>query len=135
MRIRSTRWEFVMKFSNDTKDGLQMTSHFIRWFNEIGLADVGLVGGKNASLGEMYRELTPRGIRVPNGFAITADGYRHFLKVENLDQRIASMLKGLNTSCLADLALRGRRVREAMLATSLPADLQKEILEAYATLC
>jgi pyruvate, water dikinase len=51
------------------------SARFIRWFHEIGLADISLVGGKNASLGEMYRELTPKGIRIPNGFAITAEGY------------------------------------------------------------
>ena len=59
---------------------------FIRWFQEIGIGDVGLVGGKNASLGEMYRELTPKGIRIPNGFAVTAEGYRHFLKASGLER-------------------------------------------------
>ena len=53
---------------------------FVRWFREIGLRDVALVGGKNASLGELYRELTGTGVRIPNGFAITAEGYRHFMQ-------------------------------------------------------
>ena len=52
---------------------------YIRWFNDLGMADVPLVGGKNASLGEMYRELAAEGVRVPNGFAITAEAYRHVL--------------------------------------------------------
>lgn len=72
---------------------------FIRWFREIGIADVALVGGKNASLGEMYRELTPAGIRVPNGFAIAADAYRHFLRAGGLGERIreqAAQGEGVN---------------------------------------
>ena len=60
------------------------TTRFIRWFRDITMADVGLVGGKNASLGEMCRELIPRGISVPNGFAVTAAGYRHVLQVGGL---------------------------------------------------
>jgi pyruvate,water dikinase len=111
------------------------TPRFIRWFPDIGIADVGLVGGKNASLGEMYRELTPKGIRVPNGFAVTAEAYRHFLGTGGLNDRVRGILQGLDTRNLADLAERGRRVREAMLATPLPEDLQQEIIQAYAGLC
>ncbi|MCD4755819.1 MAG: pyruvate, water dikinase, partial [Deltaproteobacteria bacterium] len=59
---------------------------FILWFNEIGIKDVPLVGGKNASLGEMYRHLTEKGVMVPNGFAITADAYKHLLKEAGIEQ-------------------------------------------------
>src|SRR5579871_4894962 len=111
------------------------TRRFIRWFQEIGIGDVGLVGGKNASLGEMYRELTTKGIRIPNGFAVTAEGYRHFLKGSGLDEKIAMLLRGLDTRDLADLAERGRKVREALLASAFPADLQQEIIDAYGKLC
>jgi pyruvate,water dikinase len=110
------------------------TTRFIRWFCDISMADVGLVGGKNASLGEMCRELVPRGINVPNGFAITAEGYRHVLQVGGLAQTIQSILADLNTADLTNLAERGRRVREAILATPFPAALQQEIRGAYATL-
>ena len=111
------------------------THRFIRWFNEIGIGDVGLVGGKNASLGEMYRELTPKGIRVPNGFAVTAEGYRHFLQTGGLEEKIAALLRGLDTRNLADLAERGRKIREAILAAPLPPDLRQEIVAAYGKLC
>jgi pyruvate,water dikinase len=107
---------------------------FVRWFRDVGIADVGLVGGKNASLGEMYRELTPAGIRVPNGFAITAAAYRHFLDTGGLSGKIHAALQGLDTRDLADLAEKGRRAREAVLATPLPDDLQQEIIQAYAEL-
>ena len=111
------------------------TTRFIRWFRDITMADVGLVGGKNASLGEMCRELIPRGISVPNGFAITAAGYRYVLQVGGLAQTIQSILSDLNTADLTNLAERGRRVRDAILATPFPGDLQQEIGEAYITLC
>jgi pyruvate,water dikinase len=110
-------------------------SRFIRWFDEIGIGDVGLVGGKNASLGEMYRELTPKGVRVPNGFAVTAEGYRHFVRASGLEETIAAALRGLDTRDLAALAERGRAVREAILAAPLPPDLRQEIAAAYARLC
>ena len=112
-----------------------MAQRFIRWFQDIGIGDIALVGGKNASLGEMYRELTPAGIRVPNGFAITAEGYRHLLCSSGLDHRIREILEGLDTRDMVDLAHRGRRLREAILAIPLPPDLQQEIVQAYHALC
>jgi pyruvate,water dikinase len=73
-----------------------MPTRFIRWFSEIGINDVALVGGKNASLGEMYRELACQGIRVPNSFAITADGYRHFLATTGSGVQLRTNLAGLD---------------------------------------
>ncbi len=107
---------------------------YIRWFAETGIGDVPLVGGKNASLGEMYRELRDSGVKVPNGFAVTADGYRHFLKCTGLDRSIAEILAGLDTRELDNLRSRGRRLREAVLAAQLPSDLEAEIIAAYAEL-
>jgi pyruvate,water dikinase len=108
---------------------------FVRWFADISLDDVALVGGKNASLGELYRELSPGGIRVPNGFAVTADGYRYFLRENRLIDVIARLLEGLDTRDLASLADRGRRIREAFLSARIPDDLRREIMAAYAALC
>ena len=79
------------------------STDFIRWFDQISIQDVSLVGGKNASLGEMYRKLTPRGVRVPNGFATTANAYRLFLGESGLDAKIAQVLSGLNAG---DVVLR-----------------------------
>jgi hypothetical protein len=115
-------------------ENLIMAPQFIRWFADLGMDDIPSVGGKNANLGELYRELTPRGIRVPNGFAVTATGYGHFLKSGNLVETIRSLLSGLDTRNLSDLAERGRHVRERILATPLPHDLELEILAAYAKL-
>jgi len=111
------------------------TPRFIRWFRELSIEDVALVGGKNASLGEMYCELTPAGIHIPNGFAVTADAYRWFLKASGLADTIQAILSDLDCSDLANLADRGRRVREAILAAPLPVDLRQEIMAAYNELC
>jgi pyruvate,water dikinase len=105
-----------------------------RWvcdFNEIGMDDVPIVGGKNASLGEMYQQLTPRGVKVPAGFAVTADGYREFLKHNRLDETIPSILKGLNTQDLEDLRRRGEQTRQAILAGVYPEPLRQAIVQAY----
>jgi pyruvate,water dikinase len=104
---------------------------FIRWFDDIGLGDVALVGGKNASLGELYRELSRAGVRVPNGFAITAEAYRHFMHVTGLAGTVDALTKGLQPTDLAALAERGLAIRQAILGAALPVDLQRAIAEAY----
>jgi len=104
---------------------------YIRWFADLGLDDIPLVGGKNASLGELYRALAAVGVRVPPGFAITADAYWVFLHESHLDQQITMLLKDLNTHDIANLRQRGRQVRHAMLAAPLPVALEVAILEAY----
>jgi pyruvate, water dikinase len=108
---------------------------FIRWFSELGIDDIPLVGGKNASLGEMYRELAGKGIQVPNGFAITAAANRYFLRQAGLDRKIDEVLQGLDTSDGLELARRGHLVRDAILQAELPHELEKQIDAAYEHLC
>lgn len=107
----------------------------IRWFEEIGIEDIPLVGGKNASLGEMYRELAPKGIRVPNGFAITVEAYRDVLRAAHLDVKLRDLLRDLDTQNLENLGQRGRQVRQAILEASFPPELERAITEAYDHLC
>jgi len=109
--------------------------NFIRWFDEIGIADVPLVGGKNASLGEMYRELGPQGINLAYGFAITAEAYREFLQTTGLDQKMKSILSGLDCRKVEDLQKRGEAIRHEIMAAELPSELVAAILSAYRTLC
>ena len=109
-------------------------TRFIRWFSEIGVTDVPLVGGKNASLGEMYRELEGQGIRVPNGFAITAEAYRYTLSKGEAWDRLRATLDGLDPSNVDDLARRARLAREIVYGAVLPSDLAAQILEAYRSL-
>jgi pyruvate,water dikinase len=107
---------------------------FIRWFADISIDDIPIVGGKNASLGEMFHELISQGVKVPDGFAVTAEGYRHFMGSTGLDERIRQILTGLNTADMDNLQQRGSEVRHAILATPMPHDLEQEMLDAYAKL-
>jgi pyruvate, water dikinase len=104
---------------------------YIRWFEDLGIADVPRVGGKNASLGEMYRELTREGIRVPNGFAITAQGYRHVLDQADAWPRLHAALDGLDARDVDDLARRAQQAREIIYGAPLPGDLAAQIVAAY----
>jgi pyruvate,water dikinase len=111
-----------------------MMATYIRWFSEIGADDVASVGGKNASLGEMYRALTPHGVHVPNGFAITAEAYRRTLELSGALPRLRDALAGLDVQDVDDLARRAQRAREIVLAATLPEELTREILAAHARL-
>jgi len=104
-------------------------------FADIRLADVGRVGGKNASLGELFRALKPKGVGVVDGFATTADAYRRFLRVGGLEDRLRSTFQSLDPENLTELAQRGQAARTAVLGTSLPDDLRSSILAAYDRLC
>ncbi len=103
----------------------------ILWFDEIGIKDVPLVGGKNASLGEMFRNLTPKGVKVPDGFAVTAEAYRYFIRENHLDEKIRKALDGLDTHNMKDLQKRGRKVRTLILKAKMPPRLAEEIEKAY----
>ncbi len=104
---------------------------FIKFYKELGIKDVSSVGGKNASLGEMYRTLTAKGIRVPNGFATTADAYRYFFKATGLEEQIRKILKGLDTHNVTDLARRGQKVRDIIVKAEFPTELKEAIVSAY----
>ena len=108
---------------------------YIRWFEEISIDDIPLVGGKNASLGEMYRELTDKGIRIPNGFAVTAEAYWHVLESADVLEELKETLAGLDITDVEELAHRGRRAREIVLDAGIPEDLWEEIRNAYDRLC
>jgi pyruvate,water dikinase len=104
---------------------------WIRQLRDVTLSDVSIVGGKNASLGEMLRELVPLGVQVPDGFAVTADGYRHFVEANGLADAIREALRGLRKGDVTDLVARSDRIRDLMTRAPLPADLQAEITLAY----
>ena len=104
---------------------------FILWFDEIGIEDVPIVGGKNASLGEMHQKLTSKGVDVPNGFAITAHAYRHLLKTAGVERAIEDALAGLDTHDLRNLQARGEKTRNIIRHADFPDDLRQAVLEAY----
>jgi pyruvate,water dikinase len=107
------------------------SKNFILWFNEIGIDDVPMVGGKCASLGEMYRKLHDKGISIPNGFAITAYAYRYFLKYAGIEDEIKKVLKDLESGDVYDLMRRGREVRDIIKDAEFPPDLTQAVYVAY----
>ncbi len=109
----------------------QPSMRWVRWFREVGIEEVPLVGGKNASLGEMVRELGKLGVRVPDGFAVTAEAYHHFLQANGLNAPIREQLREMNPHDPDDLTKRTRLIRSLILRASLPEDLEGEILLAY----
>ncbi len=111
-----------------------MSSSYVRFFDEIGIDDVPLVGGKNASLGEMFRKLAEKGVRVPNGFAITAEAYVHMLDAAKAWEPLHAELDDLDPDDVTALARRGKRAREIVYGAGLPDDLAREIVDAYSRL-
>ena len=104
---------------------------YVRFFNQIGIKDVAIVGGKNASLGEMYQNLSAKGVSVPNGFATTSDAYWLLLEENKIKDEIKAALEGLDISDTADLQKRGAKIRELILSSKLPRAIEEETLEAY----
>lgn len=106
-------------------------SKFIKFFKELGIKDVPSVGGKNASLGEMFQKLTKQGVNVPNGFATTSEAYNFFFEKSGLKKELHKVLDGLNTHDVMDLARRGKKARDLINKAQYPSELKKEIVSAY----
>ena len=104
---------------------------YILWFNELRNIDVKLVGGKNASLGEMFSLLTPKGVRIPNGFAVTAAAYFHFLDTNGIRDQIKDILATVDTTDMKNLSARGAKIRQLITESTFPEDLRKEIIDNY----
>ncbi|MFA5317930.1 MAG: phosphoenolpyruvate synthase [Patescibacteria group bacterium] len=103
----------------------------IIFFKDLNIKDVPKVGGKNASLGEMYSKLVKKGINVPNGFATTSNAYFYFLEHAGIKDEIKKILKGLNTHDVKNLMEKGRAVRQTILKAKFPKELEGEIVAAY----
>jgi pyruvate,water dikinase len=107
------------------------TSQYIRFFEDMGIEDVPIVGGKNASLGEMFQKLSGEGVRIPHGFAITAAAYRHMLDEAGAWERLHAELDDIDPDDVAALARKAKRAREIVYGAGLPDDLATEIVTAY----
>ncbi len=103
-------------------------------FDEISFKDVPLVGGKNASLGEMFCQLTPKGIRVPDGFALTVKFYWKFIKANGLDKKLPGFFKKLNPKSVKSVQEVGKKAREAVMSSFFPEELKQELFKAYSRL-
>jgi pyruvate,water dikinase len=104
---------------------------FIKWFEEVGTGDVSSVGGKNASLGEMIRNLGEKGVNVPSGFAVTAEAYRHLIQEAGIGEGIRDTLAGLDTHDMENLSARGSKIRELIKNAECPKELDEELRIAY----
>jgi pyruvate, water dikinase len=111
--------------------GIKHEEELILWFDDIGIDDVPMVGGKNASLGEMYQKLTSKGVAVPHGFAITAYAYRYLLKAAGVEDAIKDALAGLDTHNMRNLQERGAKARKVVREAEFPDDLKEAIIESY----
>lgn len=104
---------------------------YIRFFDELTINDIAIVGGKNASLGEMYKNLSTKGVTVPNGFATTSDAYWLLLEQNGIKNKIASILNDLDANDTSNLQERGAKVRELILSCTIPKVLEDELIQAY----
>jgi pyruvate,water dikinase len=114
---------------------MKQDPRYIRWFQEIKIGDIPIVGGKNASLGEMYGELAGQGVKIPNGFAVTAEAYWYVIESAGILQELKDAMAGLDKTKLVDLMKRGKRARDLILDAGIPDDLWAEIRTAYDRLC
>ncbi|GAP95168.1 phosphoenolpyruvate synthase [Leptolyngbya sp. NIES-2104] len=116
----------ISSLNQDAKE-----TEFVLWFEQVGIADISIVGGKNASLGEMIQQLTPKGVNVPTGFATTAYAFRYFMEKAGLEARLRRLFADLNVEDVNNLRDRGRQARRLILDTPFPAELESAIVEHY----
>ena len=112
-----------------------MNPTYILPFSEIGMKDLAKVGGKNASLGEMYNKLRIKNIHIPNGFAITAESFRFFCKENKIENKLQKLMHSINYKTLENLEEIGEKVRGIINSSSMPPLIEDEIKEAYKQLC
>jgi len=121
--------------SSELSRNIPKEQALVLWFEEVGIADIPLVGGKNASLGEMIRQLKPKGVNVPNGFATTAYAFRHFIEKAGLEAKLRQLFADLDIEDMTNLRDRGRQARALVLNTPFPNDLHLAIAMSYQKLC
>ncbi len=131
-----------MQTSTHMQTSTQVTStqiakeqSLILWLDEIGIEDISLVGGKNASLGEMIQQLMPKGVNVPTGFAITAYAYRYFIEKAGLEDKLRELFADLDVDDVSNLQQHGKKARRLILSINFPPELEAAIAQAYQKLC
>ncbi|MBD2449558.1 phosphoenolpyruvate synthase [Nostoc sp. FACHB-152] len=124
----------MVTVSHQTLTSFSKERSLILWFDEVGIKDIHLVGGKNASLGEMIQQLTPKGVNVPMGFATTAYAYRYFIQSAGLEAKLRQLFSDLNIEDVNNLRERGEKARSLLLHTPFPEELREAIAKAYQSL-
>ncbi|MEH1872673.1 phosphoenolpyruvate synthase [Nostoc sp.] len=125
----------MVTVSKSTLSQSSQERSLILWFDEVGIADIPVVGGKNASLGEMIQQLTPKGINVPTGFATTAYAYRYFIESADLEAKLRKLFADLDVEDVKNLRERGKKARSLLIHTPFPVELREAIAIAYQNLC
>ncbi len=123
------------ELANKTTGEFSREQALVLWFDEIGINDIPIVGGKNASLGEMIGQLTAKGVNVPTGFATTAYAYRYFIQSAGLEEKLRNLFADLDVSDLQNLRTRARKARKLLLHTPFPKDFRSAIATSYKKLC
>jgi pyruvate, water dikinase len=125
----------MVNLASETTTQATKERAFVLWFEEVGIADISLVGGKNASLGEMIQQLVPKGVSVPTGFATTAHAFRYFIEQAGLETKLRQIFADLDVEDVSNLRQRGKQARALILNTPFPPELDKAISKAYLQLC
>jgi len=125
----------MVTYAKENHSQTSKEQSLVLWFGEVGIADIGLVGGKNASLGEMIQQLAPHGVSVPNGFGTTAYAYRYLIRAAGLEEKLRALFSDLNVADVNNLRQRGKQARSLILHTPFPAELENAIATAYQELC
>jgi len=120
---------------NEVRNIMKQDAKYIRWFEDVRNEDVPLVGGKNASLGEMYSELSTEGVKIPDGFAVTAGAYWYVVNTAGILDELKGVMAGLDKTNIKDLERRGKKARDLIIGAGIPDDLWAEIKAAYDRLC
>ncbi len=124
-----------MLHNQETEHQVSKEQALVLTLGEVGIADIPLVGGKNASLGEMIQQLRCKGVKVPTGFATTAYAYRYFISAAGLETKLREIFADLNVEDVNNLRRCGKQARLLMLQTPFPIELQEAIAQAYQNLC
>jgi pyruvate,water dikinase len=125
----------MVNIATDNHQSINKETSFVLWFEEVGIQDLPLVGGKNASLGEMIQQLAPKGVNVPTGFATTAYAYRYFITKAKLEPKLRQIFADLDVEDVNNLRIRGKQARALILNTPFPEELELAISTAYFKLC
>ncbi|MBP0000579.1 MAG: phosphoenolpyruvate synthase [Cyanobacteria bacterium SID2] len=125
----------MVNIAPERPSGASKSDAFVLWFEEVGIADIPLVGGKNASLGEMIQQLSAKGVSVPTGFATTAHAYRYFVEKAGLEEQLRQLFSDLDVEDVHNLRERGKQARALVLNTPFPKELEVAIVTAYFKLC
>ncbi len=125
----------MVTIAQSTLSNSDVERSLVLWFDQVGIADIPLVGGKNASLGEMIQQLKPKGVNIPNGFATTAYAYRYFIQSAGLESKLRELFSDLDVEDVKNLRERGKKARSLLLHTPFPDPLRDAIITAYQALC